>query len=191
MGKTPRVGLRGFSLINLLLTIAIMAIVLAIGVPSLNAMVKTSKMASQYNQVLAFVSMARQYAITYRSFVTVCPSSNAKACNRDWSSGMMSFVDHDRDRKLDSEDFFIKYLPITDDDILVTWRSFRSNNFFRFAQSGWTDHYNGTFRFCFDDSDLRFNRALIIGKPGRARSSYDSDGDNIHEDRKGNDVRCD
>lgn len=169
---------------------AIASIALMMGLPGLSDTVKLNKMASQYNQVLSLVYMARQYALTHRSFVTVCPSADAKVCNREWTSGIMIFVDYDKDRKLDDDDVFIKYLPHRHSDILLTWKSFRSNNFFHFASSGWTDYYNGTFRFCFGGTDRRFNRALIVSKAGRVRRSTDRNGDKVHEDSEGNDVRC-
>jgi type IV fimbrial biogenesis protein FimT len=184
-------NVRGVGLINLVVTVAIASIVLLTGLPGLSRTVKLNKMASQYNQVLSLVFMARQAALSYRSFVTICPSADAKVCNRDWTSGMMVFVDHDKDKKLEDDDILIKFLPHGDGDIAITWKSFRSNNFFHFARNGWTDYYNGTFRFCFGGDDLSYNRALIISKVGRVRTSIDSDGDNVHEDREGKDITCD
>jgi type IV fimbrial biogenesis protein FimT len=181
---------RGFSLISALIAIAVLAIVLAIGTPSLMATVKTNKVVAQYNQLLSLLNMARQHALTFRSFVIVCPSEDGKVCNKQWTDGIMVFVDRDKNQLLDNTDVFVKYIHHRYPDVMLTWRGFGVSSYLYFAPTGFTDNKNGTFRFCIDGNDLSFNRALIVSKSGRIRQSRDSDNDRVHEDASGNDIKC-
>ncbi|NRA53764.1 MAG: type II transport protein GspH [Gammaproteobacteria bacterium] len=181
---------QGFSLINLLVVTAIIAIAVFVAVPGLSAALKQTRVASEYNQVLTLVDTARQYALINRSYVTMCPSSDGEICSRDWMAGILVFVDRNNDQVLGADDLLIQYARHRSSQVKLTWRAFRRHHYLNFSSLGWTDHYNGTFRFCIEGDDLRFNRALIVSKTGRIRKSTDRNRDGVHEDASGRVLRC-
>lgn len=77
----------GFSLVELMVALAILAIVVAIALPDYQSSMASNREASASNILLGTMQFARSEAVTRRTPVTVCPSQNASTCGSDWSSG--------------------------------------------------------------------------------------------------------
>lgn len=71
---------RGFTLIELMVTIAVMAILLAIAVPSFTDAVLGSKLSSYANNFVASAHLARSEAIKRNTAVTLCASADGASC---------------------------------------------------------------------------------------------------------------
>lgn len=80
-------GQGGFTLIELMITIAVMAILLAIVIPSFTDATLGSKLRSQANDLAAGVLLARSEAIKRNKTVTLCASSNGTSCTGGWADG--------------------------------------------------------------------------------------------------------
>ena len=89
----------GFSLYELLVTIAIASTVLAIGVPSFGNLVARNRQTVEINALFHAAHLARKESIMRRRVVSLCPSSDGRRCvpGRDWSSGWLMFENTDRD----------------------------------------------------------------------------------------------
>ncbi|MCJ7557054.1 MAG: GspH/FimT family pseudopilin [Gammaproteobacteria bacterium] len=87
---------RGFTLIELMTAIFVMAIVIGIGIPSMSDFVRNSRMTSTANNFLAAMHMARSAAVSRRAPTMVCRSANATApapsCD-DAGTGWIAYVD--------------------------------------------------------------------------------------------------
>lgn len=70
----------GFSLLELMVTITVVAVLLAIGVPSLRNTIQRNRVSSASNDLLASLSYARTTAIDRGQLVSLCPSADGSSC---------------------------------------------------------------------------------------------------------------
>lgn len=108
----------GFTLLELMVTIAIAAIVLSVGVPSFRGVIMDNRLVSQANQIVTSIKIARSAAVRFQRNATVCASSNFDAttpscsASNDWSNGWIVWVDKDRDATTDANEVISVFGPI-------------------------------------------------------------------------------
>lgn len=85
--QSPRL-LTGFTLVELMVTIAVMAVLLGVAIPSFNEALLGSKLSSFANSLSSSALLARSEAIKRNAAVTLCVSSNGASCGTgDWNQG--------------------------------------------------------------------------------------------------------
>jgi type IV fimbrial biogenesis protein FimT len=86
---------RGYTLIELLTTVAVAAIVTTAAVPGLRSFVQNNRIAAQTNELVGSLVLARSEAVTRGVATTVCASSDGASCSgsTDWASGWLVFAD--------------------------------------------------------------------------------------------------
>ena len=95
----------GMTLIELMVAVAIVGILLAIGIPSIRDMSETEALRSHTNTFFSTLRYARSEAIRNRAQVVICPSNNSESAspscsNGDadpWEPGWIIFVNRDGD----------------------------------------------------------------------------------------------
>lgn len=90
----------GFSLVELMVTLAVVAIVLVVGVPSFQGMMRNNRVITHTNDFLSSLNLARSEAIKrgvgWR--VVMCPGNPTAGCSGTaWGGGWIVFVDADAD----------------------------------------------------------------------------------------------
>lgn len=85
----------GFTLIELMLTLALVAIVLGIGVPNMTQLIRNNQVINQTNSVLGGVQLARAEAVKRGIGMAVCGSSDQSSCDGRWGQGWLVFEDPD------------------------------------------------------------------------------------------------
>lgn len=92
MTRTPSTA-RGFTLIELMVTLAIVAILAMIALPSFRDTLRRSHVSAASNALLASFNYARAEAITRGQLVTLCASASATSCSSGtaWQGGWMVY----------------------------------------------------------------------------------------------------
>lgn len=96
----------GFTLLELMITLSVAAILLAVGVPGFQDFIRNNRRASEVNNLIATLQVARSESITRNRRVGVCPTSNGTACvaSTTWETGWLVFVDEDGDGSRDNDE---------------------------------------------------------------------------------------
>ena len=88
----------GFTLIELMVTVAVLAIILAIAVPGFQAFIASGRVTTTTNDMVGALTLARSEAIRRGTRVTLCKSSDGASCTDagGWEQGWIAFVDPTR-----------------------------------------------------------------------------------------------
>jgi type IV fimbrial biogenesis protein FimT len=99
----------GFTLVELLVTVAVVAILLAMAWPSYQQFVADSRVTGQANEFLAALNLARSEAVKRNTTVTMCRSSDGASCGgTSWQQGWIVFVDGDPVGSIESGDTILR-----------------------------------------------------------------------------------
>ena len=114
---------RGFTLVELMYTVAVGALVLGIGIPAFTETMHAGRMTTSVNTAITAMHVARSEAVKRRARVTLCRSTTAAApeCDAD-GAGYIVFANAADDQSFDSPaDTLIKAGPWLADGITVEY----------------------------------------------------------------------
>jgi type IV fimbrial biogenesis protein FimT len=96
----------GYSLLELMMTIAVAAVILTLGLPAFSALKARTAQRVEINALFHAVHLARKGSIMRKQVVSLCPSADGSACNpgNDWSGGFLVFENSDRDEPPELDD---------------------------------------------------------------------------------------
>ena len=176
---------KGLSLLEMLISLAIVAIVVTAVSPSIQSILIKNKIVSEINELSATIQFARSHAIDQQISTVVCPSSDFSACSADWNDPKIVFVDSDNNGARGvNEELWASTGAISENNVLTG-----PNNPLFFTASGET-LANAVLLLCHDSQQAEYARSLTIALQGRVKVSSDSDRNGIHEDTDGAALNC-
>jgi type IV fimbrial biogenesis protein FimT len=126
----------GFTLLELLTALSVLAILVAIATPSFRSFAANSRISAAANSVVNALAVARSEALRRSTPVAVCASSDSQSCNTtDWGSGWLVFTDNAGTRGvLDSTDQLLQAWRAPGNGVTVAVAG--ANNYVRFDARG-------------------------------------------------------
>lgn len=160
---------RGFTLYELLVTLALFALLAGVGLPSLAGMVARQKQRVELDALFHAIHLARKESIVRRRVVSLCPSADGQTCipGGDWSMGWILFANHDADsppRVDPGEPVLSRHVVHDAMTITANRRGFTLRSTVKRAT-------NGTFVVC-DRAGRVSPRALVVSYTGRPRVAH-------------------
>ena len=99
----------GFTLVELVTVVAVVAVLAAIALPSFQGTMRSNRVATSTNEMIATLAFARTEAIRSTRFSSVCGSQAGTACDGEWTQGWMVFADRNGDGLLDADDTVLRF----------------------------------------------------------------------------------
>ncbi|MCG8370160.1 MAG: GspH/FimT family pseudopilin [Proteobacteria bacterium] len=87
----------GFTLYELLITVLVVGVVLALSVPNLQAFTQNSRITGAANDLHSALHLARSESSRAKTNITVCASADGNNCGGAWEQGFIVFADMEPD----------------------------------------------------------------------------------------------
>ena len=173
----------GFTLVELLLVLAIGAILTLIAVPSMSGFLSSQKVSSLSAVFLSSLNLARSEAIKRNARAVLCRSANGLSCGGSggWEQGWIVFHDANNNAQADPGETIVLQQAV-----LVSGPRLSGNaqvaNYVSFSASGSAKLVSGafqagTFTLCPGSAASSDVRQIILSSTGRARSQSGSAAD--------------
>jgi type IV fimbrial biogenesis protein FimT len=102
----------GFSLLELMIVVAILSIVATLGTPALQDIVRKNQLRTLADTTIAMLNLARSEAVSRNTPVSLCHTSNNTSCtgawNTSWSGAWLIFTDPDQDGVVDTGETIVR-----------------------------------------------------------------------------------
>lgn len=174
---TPRCGFdrrprpAGFTLVELIMVVAMAALVVTVAVPAFQQIIARNRQSTHANQVVASLALARSHAVFRNRQAVLCPSLDGGSCadSYRWDQGWIVFEDADRDRERDAGERLLRVVQTLTGGRIFTSPgrrtiTFRSSG----AQAGTSGGSNATFTLCANGKSPK-PAAVVLSNTGRAR----------------------
>lgn len=184
----------GFTLIELMITLFIVGVLLAVGVPSLKSFMQSNQLVATSNELVSAIHVARSEAIKLNKKVTICVSSDGQNClanSNKWQKGWIVFIDANGDQigtganceslaDVNSDCLLRSHKAVDDTQFSVTGKHDSNNQdikFFTFTSRGLPKDggapRSGALSVCSYDSSNNVigSRAVVLSISGRVRVS--------------------
>lgn len=160
---------RGLTLIELLMTLAIIATMIAAAAPAFGNLIHSTQAQTSRSALTTALNTARIFAASKTAHVVVCPSRDQQYCGHttEWQHGWLIFIDADEDGLRDPAEELLGVGEAQPDGVAIVSTAGRTRVDYR--PDGSAPGSNVTFTVC-DRRRRDEATALVINNAGRVRS---------------------
>jgi type IV fimbrial biogenesis protein FimT len=158
---------KGFTILELMITIAIVSILVAVAVPSFNSMMISNSVTRDQDTFFSLLLTARSEAVKRGRTVSVCQSSNLTACDStaSWTDGAIVFFDANADGDIDTGDVVLRINEKLQSSVNL---AFTGGDHLTFNSLGQAEGNVGTFTFTHSNGS-DYTRTISLSTTGRVR----------------------
>ena len=175
------VAVSGFTLLELLIVLAVASVLGAMVVPSFGAMLERNRVAAANNEFLSSIYLLRSEAVKRNRIVKMCRRQGADTPRCDtsdgggWHTGWLIWLDADGSNQIDEGELVVSTHARLAGDLKLTGSGSVASRI-AFQPNGATHGVgNGTFTVCMPGGSRK--RQIIVSKAGRIRTQdQESDG---------------
>ena len=160
---------RGLTLLELLVVLALLAVLVGLAVPALGGLWQARQVQAAGEALVADLRRARSEAMQRATTVAVCSSTDGQSCSLDaaWREGWIVFVDRDANRRRDAGEELLRVQERLPGLASVAGSTPSTDKaIFSFQPSGWAKAASQTLLFK-PESGSAALRVLCISSQGR------------------------
>ncbi|MHB1677041.1 MAG: GspH/FimT family pseudopilin [Sulfuriferula sp.] len=160
----------GFTLLELMVTVAVAAVLLAISVPNFQTFFNSNRIVTVTNDYITAINFARSEAVKGGAMTTLCMSNNGSTCtgNSGWSNGWIIWSDLNANGVMDAGELMQSHGPVNAGNVVMggVQTSFSFNGMGALT----TPTGGDTFNIC-TPSELSISNTITVDPSGHLRSA--------------------
>ena len=182
----------GFSLVQLIMVLAMIAILTSVAAPNFYRFYAQHKATAGINDLLSQLRYARAQALGNGRHVSICAIGANNQCGSDWSKGLLLFYDDNADGKMASSADLIRAFPRNDKKASLTLNAGLKANYINYTPKGTSTrkYSQGNLVYCTRVGQTEFGRSIIYSASGRAYLGQDENNNGIVENGNEQDIEC-
>lgn len=160
--------IRGFTLLELIAAMVVIAIIAAIGIPAYRNLIVKNKVNNSLAHLYRAINLARSESIRRNAIVSMCASIDQTKCSGEfnWREGYIIFLDPTGKGEAAPKQVIQAY-PATNLNGSLTFKNSFNRYFLQFTPDGFA-RQNSSFHFCPNRiQDRMFAKSLVINLYGR------------------------
>ena len=195
---------QGFTLIEVMIAIAVVAILSVIALPNMSNFLVKMRVDNEISEMQRLLLTARNMAINTGRNTTVCPLSSSGTCTNSWQNEISVFTNNANtlangvnfSAPTTTTDSDGNSNTVINDQLIKVKEAIKSGDRLQSTQvsviytpSGRLLTAAANFSYCPQGEDDS-SRGIVVSVSGRSYTSSDTDNDDKDEDRNGNDIVC-
>ena len=168
---------RGTTLPELLAVLGILSLLTVMGLSKSDTAGAAAE-AEQFTLLLTrSISYAKRKAVATKERITLCASTDAQSCQRDWTEdvSILVFSDQNGNYQLDDGDLLHHSQQLSLRQGWGYWRGSLGRPYMRFRTNGSAVEY-GRYSYCPRSGNMQHFRQLVVNRVGRAYQHHDGGG---------------
>ena len=178
----------GFTLVELMVTIAILATLTAVALPNFDDFIRKTKVDNEISELHRLLLTARNTAINTDQNVTICAIGTGSKCTggSNWKNEIVVFIDTNANSTLDAGEEVIRRKEAADSSDKM---EFTSASIIYTPSGRTTVDTSGTFKYC-PNEHVDDSRGIEISASGRVYATTDHNKDGKDQTRDGSNFTC-
>ena len=156
--------LAGFTIIELMITLALVAVILTVGVPAFKGLMERNRLTANINSFVSSLALARSEAVKRKQRVVVCASNDGSTCKTDnsgYETGWIVYVESiSENGARDNGEELLWVNESLSSNITLRGNSAFQNNI-QYVSTG-RSNGNGSVFLCIDNSVSKARMVTII-----------------------------
>lgn len=177
----------GFTLIELMVVVAITAILVVVAAPNMADMLAANRVQAEQREFAGALSATRAEAAARGRTATLCRSSDGSSCGGSWSDGWIIFQDNNANGSRENDETLIRVGNSGSATVAVFDDAGAAVNAIRFDRQGFSNT-RLTVRLCGEQP--RHARAVLLEPTGRVALSQADASTGIHNDVENDPLVC-
>jgi type IV fimbrial biogenesis protein FimT/type IV fimbrial biogenesis protein FimU len=181
---------RGFTLVEVIVAIAVVAIISAIALPNMSNFLVKMRVDNEISEIQRLLLTARNMAINTGKYTTVCPLDASGDCSADMWLDEISVFTNDANTLTNGNAF------AANDELIKVKDTIKSGDKLQYSQksviytpAGRLITTSASFNYC-PKGEADSSRGIDVSISGRSYTSSDTDNDGKDEDRNGDEIVC-
>jgi len=166
----------GATLLELMVVLAVSAVLLTIGIPSFASLITSGRLTSAANELVSSLHLTRSEAIKRNARAVMCPSATGTSCtDGDWHQGWIVFHDANNNARVDAGEAVILTRQALPSGLRATSEG-STARYISYAPGGDTKQTSGAWQagsltVCRESQEPGEARQIIISRTGRPRTA--------------------